>query len=95
LEANHFIKFKSIADDQIEKNTKKEEESRFNQAVAPIDQALEQLGAELQNKDPLKDGPEGNHQASSVSQNRSSLSDYSETPLMGNSSYLKSQFGPN
>jgi hypothetical protein len=99
LEANHFIKFKSVADDQIAKNQKKEEENRFNQAVAPINQALEQLGASFEASESTS--PEPNHsqnkhpEPSNGSFNRGSLSDYSESPLVSSPSYLKSQFGPN
>ncbi len=100
LEANHFIKFKSVADDQITINSRKEEEKRFNQAVEPINQALEQLGASFE-KTPAST-QESNHSGADTPNNQSgsslhrkSISDYSESPLGNNTSYLKSQFGPN
>jgi|SRR3989344_1897681 len=43
LDTNQFIRFKAAAHDQKEKIRKAEEEKRFTEAVAPIDQALERL----------------------------------------------------
>ncbi len=45
LTADQFAKFKTIADDQIERKRKEAEEKRFKEAMAPVDQALEQLTA--------------------------------------------------
>lgn len=43
LDNNQFIRFKAAAHDQKEKIRKAEEEKRFAEAIAPIDQALERL----------------------------------------------------
>lgn len=43
LTQDQFLTFKEVADDQLDKIRKAEEEKRFNQAVEPIEQALEHL----------------------------------------------------
>lgn len=43
ISGDQFAKFKTVADDQIERKRKEAEEKRFKEAMAPIDQALEQL----------------------------------------------------
>lgn len=43
LSDDHFRNFKAASDDQLERKRKKAEEKRFIEALAPIDQALEQL----------------------------------------------------
>ncbi len=45
LTGDQFAKFKTIADDQIERKRKEAEEKRFKEAMTPIDQALEELAA--------------------------------------------------
>lgn len=100
LEANHFIRFKSVSDDQILKNQKQEEEKRFSEAIAPINQALEQLGADFKSEEEkpqhiTNQEHHSNGGGANGSFNRGSLSDYSENPLQGTSSYLKSHYGPN
>lgn len=45
---DQFAKFKTVADDQIERKRKEAEEKRFKEAMNPIDQALEQLGTASQ-----------------------------------------------
>ncbi|MCL5784111.1 MAG: hypothetical protein M1142_02010 [Patescibacteria group bacterium] len=43
ISGDQFAKFKTVADDQIDRKRKEAEEKRFKEAMAPIDQALEQL----------------------------------------------------
>lgn len=43
LTEQQFTSFKSTADDQLDRKRKETEEKRFKEAMAPIDQALEQL----------------------------------------------------
>lgn len=43
LTDTQFQKFKTVADDQIERKRKEAEEKRFKEAMAPIDSALESL----------------------------------------------------
>lgn len=43
LTGDQFAKFKTIADDQIERKRKEAEEKRFKEAMAPIDQVLGEL----------------------------------------------------
>lgn len=43
LDVNQFIRFKAASDDQVDRIKKAEEERRFNQAIAPIDQVLDKL----------------------------------------------------
>lgn len=45
LSENQFTNFKSVADEQLERKRREAEEKRFKEAMAPIDQALEQLNA--------------------------------------------------
>ena len=45
LTQDQFNNFKSVSDEQLERKRKGAEEKRFKEAMAPIDQALEQLGA--------------------------------------------------
>lgn len=46
LSDSQFAKFKTSADDQIERRRRAEEEKRFNMAVAPIDDLLETVDKE-------------------------------------------------
>lgn len=46
LSSDQFQKFKIVADEQIEKKKREAEEKRFKEAMAPIDQALENLNLE-------------------------------------------------
>lgn len=43
ISGDQFAKFKTIANDQIERRRKEAEEKRFKEVMAPIDQALEQF----------------------------------------------------
>lgn len=45
LEANQFAKFKNAAEDQLERRRKAEQEKRLEEALLPVDQTLEKLGA--------------------------------------------------
>ncbi|MCL4366273.1 hypothetical protein M1437_03535 [Patescibacteria group bacterium] len=47
LSENQFNSFKSVADEQLERKRREAEEKRFKEAMAPIDQALEQLTTPL------------------------------------------------
>jgi hypothetical protein len=66
ITADQFRRFKTVADEQLDRIKKAEEEKRFNEAMTPIDQTLEQV---FQNHDidpqlasvfnePIKDSPE-------------------------------------
>ena len=46
IAGDEFAKFKTVADDQIERKRKEAEEKRFKEAMAPIDSILEQLATE-------------------------------------------------
>lgn len=46
LTDTQFQKFKTVADDQIERKRKEAEEKRFKEAMAPIDSVLQQLGSD-------------------------------------------------
>lgn len=52
LTDTQFQKFKTVADDQIERKRKEAEEKRFKEAMAPIDSVLQQLGS---NSEPSAD----------------------------------------
>lgn len=43
LHTNQFIKFKSSAEDQLERRRKEEEEEKFKEAMSEVDEALEKL----------------------------------------------------
>lgn len=43
LESDQFIKFKSVADDQIDRIRKAEEEKKLNEVLEPINQVLDSL----------------------------------------------------
>lgn len=43
LDETQFKNFKSVSDEQLEKKRKEAEEKRFREAMAPVDQMLEQL----------------------------------------------------
>ena len=47
LNAGQFAKFKTVANDQLERKRKEAEEKRFKEAMAPIDSVLEQLNTEI------------------------------------------------
>ena len=47
ITGDQFAKFKTVAQDQIERKRKEAEEKRFKEAMAPIDSALEQLTASM------------------------------------------------
>lgn len=47
LNVTQFTKFKTVADDQLERKRKEAEEKRFHEAMAPIDSALEQLNSQI------------------------------------------------
>jgi|GEM_PF-2202708 hypothetical protein len=46
LNAGQFAKFKTIANDQLERKRKEAEEKRFKEAMTPIDSVLDQLNTE-------------------------------------------------
>lgn len=50
ISEDQFAKFKTVANDQIERKRKEAEEKRFKEAMTPIDQALEQLKDALAEK---------------------------------------------
>lgn len=56
LTEDQFKSFKSISDDQLERNRRAAEEKRFKEAMAPIDQMLNQLtNSDEENQSPPED----------------------------------------
>ncbi len=58
ITGDKFAKFKTVADDQIERKRKEAEEKRFNEAMTPIDQALLELAS---NPQPAKEEKDNQH----------------------------------
>ncbi|MDO8577050.1 MAG: hypothetical protein Q7R82_01775 [Candidatus Daviesbacteria bacterium] len=55
ITGDKFAKFKTVADDQIERKRKEAEEKRFNEAMTPIDRALLELASNPQPAEEEKD----------------------------------------
>ncbi len=56
LHSNQFIKFKSSAQDQLERRRKEEEEKKFKEAMSGVDEALEKLTDNIPEEDKRFEG---------------------------------------